>query len=62
LNRQDVVGGIKCPNLSLAPEKELVRVSKMALENKYTAYKNLYSFWDGYQDQECEFFPKKFKN
>ena len=58
LESQDIVGGIKCPNLSLKPTGPIR--SGIVLENKQTAYKNLYSFWDGEEVQGCEFFPKKF--
>lgn len=45
LERQDIVGGIRCPNLSLKPDRNIR--SPLTLENKYAAYKNLYSFLDG---------------
>jgi hypothetical protein len=56
--RQDIVGGIKCPNLSLKPSESTK--PRIVLENKHAAYNNLYSFWDGEDVQGCEFFPKKF--
>lgn len=58
LQRQDIVGGIKCPNLSLRPDKNIR--GSLTLENKYAAYKNFYSFLDGNETPNCEFFPKKF--
>lgn len=51
LERQDIVGGIKCPNLSLRPAQMIK--SRLVLENKHTAYKNLYSFWDEQEVQNC---------
>lgn len=51
LERQDIVGGIKCPNLSLKPDHNIKR--SLILENKYAGYKNLYSFLDGNITPNC---------
>jgi hypothetical protein len=61
LERQDIVGGIKCPNLSLKPEQGAIK-GKLTLENKYAKAKNFYSFLDGNDTPNCEFFPKKFQH
>lgn len=60
LQRQFVIGGVKCPNLSLKPDQNIRSV--MTLEKNYTPKVNAYSFLDrGMQDiPTCEFFPKKF--
>lgn len=51
LERQDIVGGIKCPNLSLKADRNIK--SPLTLENKYTSFKNLYSFLDGNVTPNC---------